>query len=123
MDTMNHKNRQYSASQNACKAYCFAPEKRLRGAYFGVDNILLTILQHSQQEGSHYSLVHGESPPLKREKEGFCKEKEKLFANYRGSPPLPLNENCIEILKLRKDCTDFSDFVVLKFRTPRRQIW
>ena len=120
MDTTNHNKRQYSAAQSARNIYCFAPEKQVRGAYFDVHKILLTILHTSQQGGVHYSLLKGKSPPFKREMEGFCKEKEKLFAYLWGGPPL---SKSINISKLRENLSDFAGFVVFKFTTLRRQIW
>jgi hypothetical protein len=114
MDTTNHNNnRQYSAAQSAAITYCFAPENKVRGVYFDVATIPLTILQINRQNGNILSLEKGKSPPILRQREGFCKEKEKLFANYRGSPP---PDNRTEEIKLRENPSDFAGFVVLTTR-------
>ena len=120
MDTIIHKHKKYSALQSTGIAYCFASEKGIRDAYCDVHTILLAILRCDKQNMLHHSLEMGIRALFKRKREGFCKEKEKVFAYLWGGPPLSIQ---INMLKLRKDCTDFSDFVVLKSAVSRRQIW
>ena len=110
MDTTNHNNIEYSAKQNAQIFYCFAPEDRVRGAYFDVEKILLTILQTNNRGDVGYSKDKGEKPQIMRKREGFCKEKEKLFARLRGSPPSTNNKIA---QNLRETHSEFSGFVVL----------
>ena len=121
MDTTNHNIRQYSAVQNANIMHCFAPENKVRGVYFGADSIPLTILQINRQNGNIHSLEKGNSSPILRQREGFCKEKEKLFARLRGSPP-QRNNRIAQIL--RENPSDFAGFAVLVVaQTDGRCVW